>query len=161
MKKLSLLFTIISVLAGMILGFIVYDFLKNPFPSYTSLSEAATPTPDAQDAAAPVATPAPEKNPNAVFKVELLSLKQKSGYVILTFRIKNINTEHTFQSVQVKASLLDSRQNVLASEWTYAVGIEKIHPGDSQEFEILIKEPSSAKFAYAGWEVLGYTPADT
>ena len=47
--------------------------------------------------------------------------------------------------VKVEAEFLDGADNVIDKDWTYAVGAEKLSPGQAKSFEIMQRGGSTAK----------------
>lgn len=88
--------------------------------------------------------------------LELVDQHHSNGYYELTYKITNNSSYHTFSYVEAKVKLLDDNGDVLTSDWTYAVGSEGIDAGDSNEFTIMIKEPSDDKVDKFNCSIIDY-----
>lgn len=73
----------------------------------------------------------------------------------MTFKIKN-NGNFSFRYVKVKVNLEDDNDNILTSEWTYAVDSLTLDPNESREFDIMIKKPSSGSVPHYSWRVIEF-----
>ena len=72
------------------------------------------------------------------------SVSSNSSYTNCTGKIKNNGTT-TYYDVKVKGSFKDSFDNVIDTDWTYAVGSEGLAPGESKKFSLSVVEDHDIK----------------
>lgn len=76
------------------------------------------------------------------FEFSGLELTSNSSYEICTGSIKNTSSE-TYYYVKVKCSFKDVSDNVIDTDWTYAVGSEGLAPGESKSFRLSVPKNSA------------------
>jgi len=50
------------------------------------------------------------------------------------------NGSKTYKYVKVKGAFIDSRGNVVDTDWTYAIGGEGLEPGESTKFRLSVNK---------------------
>jgi hypothetical protein len=68
-----------------------------------------------------------------------VKVEHKSGYCYVSGTITN-NGSYRVKYVKVKASCKDADGKVVNTDWTYAVGSSWLEPGESNQFEMMIKD---------------------
>lgn len=71
-----------------------------------------------------------------------ISINSNSSYTICTATVTN-NGKRTYTFVEVKGKFKDSSGTVLDTDWTYAVGSEKLAPGESVSIRLSVKKDSN------------------
>ncbi len=107
-------------------------------------------SPSPSETATTTVSAMPKENLWDKLKLESLGHETMGDYIVFNFKVTNNSSYHTYEYVKVKLSLLDENDDVLTSDWTYAVSSEGLEPSDSQEFDCMIKQPSEtiARFSY-------------
>lgn len=82
------------------------------------------------------------ENNTPIFEFSGLELSSNSSYKICTGSIKNTGSE-TYYYVKVKCSFKDVSDNVIDTDWTYAVGPEGLAPGESKSFRLSVPKNSA------------------
>jgi len=72
-------------------------------------------------------------------KVSDVKIKRDGDWVYCTGSVKNTGS-YSIKYVKVRAGFKDSRGNVIDSDWTYAVDSDWLNPGESKNFEMMIKD---------------------
>ena len=91
----------------------------------------------------PSPTPTPTPKPTTyvtlapILSISNLHLTSNSSYKVCTGTVTNSGNMYATY-VKVKASFKDSSGNVLDTDWTYAVGSEKLSPGESKTFRLSV-----------------------
>lgn len=76
-----------------------------------------------------------EKNP---LEITVTGTEQKGDYCYCYATLKNVS-KSTHRYVEVRITYYDKDENVLTTDWTYAVGSEGIRTGESQQFDIMTR----------------------
>ena len=75
-------------------------------------------------------------------KVSDVNVTHSGSYAYVKGTITN-NGSYQIKFVKVKASCLDSSGNVIDTDWTYAVDSSWLDPGESNTFEMMVKDENS------------------
>ena len=70
-----------------------------------------------------------------------VKVSHKSNYTYVTGTITN-NGTYSIKYVKVKAACKDSKGTVIDTDWTYAVDSSWLEPGESNTFEMMVKDES-------------------
>ncbi len=70
--------------------------------------------------------------------IEPIKGRIDDDYIYVTGSLKN-NGTRTVSFVKVKAIYYDANMTPLNTDWTYAVGVEGLSPGETTQFELMTK----------------------
>lgn len=73
----------------------------------------------------------------SVLEIKIDRVYDDYGYTICTGSVKNTGSK-TYRFVEVKGAFKDSNDEVVDTDWTYAVGTEGIGPGESSTFRLSV-----------------------
>lgn len=74
-------------------------------------------------------------------RISNVQVKHSSNYAYITGTISNTGT-YQIKFVKVKAVCKDSLGSVVDTDWTYAVDSSWLDPGESKNFEMMVKDES-------------------
>lgn len=94
----------------------------------------------------------PEKAED-VLEFSDISINSNSLYTICTATVTN-NGMRTYTFVEVKGIFKDSSGTVLDTDWTYAVGLEGLAPGESVSIKLSVKK--DLKISTCSLEIIKY-----
>ena len=77
-------------------------------------------------------------------KISNVTLSSNSSYTIAEGTITN-NSDQTVSFVKIKGSFENSSGTVVDTDWTYAVGLEGLAPGESCTWRMSVKKDYSIK----------------
>lgn len=72
------------------------------------------------------------------------NIRQERNYVYALGAVKNNGTRN-YKFIEVKVTYYDGNNNVLDTDWTYAVGDEGLEPQERKQFEIMTKRSENIK----------------
>jgi hypothetical protein len=67
---------------------------------------------------------------------ESIQVRSDGDYMICEGKVRNTGT-NTYDFVKVKVEWLDSRNEIIDTDWTYAVGGESLAPREAKSFKIM------------------------
>lgn len=149
MKKRILIYTGAFVLV------LIYIFVVNNISSINSIPKSSEASNNKTSNYTHEVTATPYRKSVNDLDINFLDSKYSSGYYTITYKITN-NGKESFKYIQVKVYYLDANKEVLTTDWTYAVGSEGIRAGDSQEFDVMTKSPSSGDVKWFRTEIIDY-----
>lgn len=82
-----------------------------------------------------------------------ISIYSNSSYTICTATVTN-NGRRTYTFVEVKGKFKDLSGTVLDTDWTYAVGLEGLAPGESVSIRLSVKKDSNV--SKCDLDIIGY-----
>lgn len=94
----------------------------------------------------------PEVAENAL-RFSNIAITHNSSYTVCTGTITN-NGRITYSFVEAKGKFKDSSGKTIDTNWTYAVGSEKLAPGESASFKMLVAKNSN--IVECALEILDY-----
>ncbi len=85
-------------------------------------------------------------NKDAVPMLELtdIEVSRDGDYIRATGSVKN-NGDRSYSYIKVKAIYMDANDNVIDTDWTYAIDSLGIEPNETKKFEMLTKYPEGIK----------------
>ncbi len=144
----------IPILVGLLVLILAYVIIVNSISDSNSVSVSDESAYDTTSKTH-VVTATPYRKSINDLKVKFLNSDFDNGLYTVTYKITN-NGKESFKYIKVKIYYLDTNKEVLTSDWTYAVGSEGIGVGDSQEFDVMTKAPSSGDVEYFRAEIIEY-----
>lgn len=94
-----------------------------------------------------------DDNPVSNLEVKITKKENRNRYLTINGTINNL-TSNTYTYVKVKVKLLDENNNVLDSDWIYAVDSVGIEPKESKKWDIIFD--SDARVKDVSVEVVDY-----
>lgn len=74
-------------------------------------------------------------------EVSHVTVSHRGDYAYISGTITNAG-DYQIKYVKVKASCKDSRGSIIDTDWTYAVDSSWLDPGESKQFEMMVKDTS-------------------
>lgn len=79
----------------------------------------------------------------AYCKISGVKVTHKGNYTYVTGTIKNTSYTTKYRYIKVKASCKNSSGKVIDTDWCYAVDSSWLEPGESKNFEMMIKDENN------------------
>ena len=80
---------------------------------------------------------------SAYCKISGVKVNHKGNYAYVTGTIKNTSSTTKYRYIKVKASCKNSSGKVVDTDWCYAVDSAWLEPGESKNFEMMIKDENN------------------